>query len=104
MLSPDIFYAYVLIKHIFQTRFPILANPGVLAMENKLQLFGVGVPHFGGDLAAPVPAVAEMRGISVDAFAGTSSPSLQSFWTAPSLVAPSSSRVLLGVQTLIQGK
>ena len=60
-------------------------------MENNLQLLVVGVPTFGGNLASPVPAVAEMRGISVEAFVGFSSPSLESFWTPPSFVAPSSS-------------
>ena len=40
---------------LFQTRFPILTDPGMQAVQNNLELLGVEVPSVGRTLAAPTP-------------------------------------------------
>ena len=70
----------------FQTRFPILTDPGLQSVQNNLGLLGVEVSHVGETLLAPTP-VAEVGTVSV---AGVS-PSLGTFFQPGWLAASSPS-------------
>ena len=89
----------------FQTRFPILTDPGMQAVQNKLELLGVEVPSVGRTLAAPTP----VDEVGSNSDAGVS-PSLGASFH-PGLMAASSPSLNLnfwqlpfpGVQNLLQG-